>query len=179
MNTTTMAKFCTQCGAKLDDDDLFCGVCGVSLVKQDTDDHSAEKSEPSAETPEYEPVSDQTTTVSQNNKKKPPVIALIAVVVVVVALIICIMPKGSKNAVDYFDPSAHQSEGPASNKKGLSDTEVQAIAKKLNEEINFFGDTSDAYNLSYSDFKIESDNYNRVIHNIGSNWMDLLTSCLL
>lgn len=72
-----MAKFCTQCGAKLDDDDLFCGVCGVSLVKQDTDDHSAEKSEPSAETPEYEPVSDQTTTVSQNNKKKPPAIALI------------------------------------------------------------------------------------------------------
>ena len=61
-----MAKFCTQCGAKLDDDDLFCGVCGVSLVKQDTDDHSAEKSEPSAETPEYEPVSDQTTTRLSN-----------------------------------------------------------------------------------------------------------------
>ena len=116
-----MAKFCTQCGAKLDDDDLFCGVCGVSLVKQDTDDHSAEKCEPSAETPEYEPVINQTTTASQNNKMKPSVIALIAVVVVVVALIICIMPKGSKNAVDYFDPSAHQSEGPASNKKGLSD----------------------------------------------------------
>ena len=76
-----MAKFCTQCGAKLDDDDLFCGVCGVSLVKQDTDDHSAEKCEPSAETPEYEPVINQTTTASQNNKKKPPVIALIAVVV--------------------------------------------------------------------------------------------------
>lgn len=158
-----MAKFCTQCGAKLDDDDLFCGVCGVSLVKQDADDHSAEKCEPSAETPEYEPVINQTTTASQNNKMKPSVIALIAVVVVVVALIICIMPKGSKNAVDYFDPSAHQSEGPASNKKGLSDTEVQTIAKKLNEEINFFGDTSDAYNLSYSGFKIESDNYNRYI----------------
>lgn len=32
-----MAKFCTQCGAKLDDDDLFCGVCGVSLVEQNAD----------------------------------------------------------------------------------------------------------------------------------------------
>lgn len=180
-----MAKFCTQCGAKHDDDDLFCGVCGARLVKQDTDDHSAEKSEPSMETPEYEPVINQTTTASQNNIKKPPVFALIAVVVVVVALIICFMPKGSKNAVDNSDPSTHQSEEPASNKEetefGLgTDPDIPVADNKVSEspEVNtsianvssdwgraYFDVLADAmkefpkyqYSCSYSVFDIDKD----------------------
>lgn len=158
-----MAKYCTQCGAKLDDDDLFCGVCGVSITETKTQSTSPEKDEPFVEAPVYEPITKQDPKVSHNHsKKKSPLLAVIAGVVVIVILLTCIIPKGSKNADDY-SPSTHQNGESHSNKSTLSDSEVQSIAKKLNEEINFFGDTSDAYNLEYSNFKIESDDYNRYI----------------
>ena len=44
-----------------------------------------------------------------------------------------------------------------------SDAQIQAIAKSMNEEINFMGKLNDKYNLQYSGFRIETDNYNRYI----------------
>jgi len=86
-----MAKFCTQCGAKLDDDDLFCGVCGVSLVEQNV----APPPEPTSEEPEYEQIVEPVV-AAQSHKKKSGLIAIFAAVAVVAVLLICLLPKGTK-----------------------------------------------------------------------------------
>lgn len=86
-----MAKFCTQCGAKLDDDDLFCGVCGVSLMEQNV----TPPSEPASEEPEYEQIVEPVV-AAQSHKKKSGLIAVFAAVAVVAVLLICLLPKGTK-----------------------------------------------------------------------------------
>ena len=86
-----MAKFCTQCGAKLDDDDLFCGVCGVSLIEQ----NATPPSEPTSEETEYEQIVEPVVT-AQSHKKKSGLIAIFATVAVVAVLLICLLPKGTK-----------------------------------------------------------------------------------
>ena len=86
-----MAKFCTQCGAKLDDDDLFCGVCGVSLIEQ----NATPPSEPTSEETEYEQIVEPVVT-AQSHKKKSGLIAIFAAVAVVAVLLICLLPKGTK-----------------------------------------------------------------------------------
>jgi len=86
-----MAKLCTQCGAKLDDDDLFCGVCGVSLIEQ----NATPPSEPTSEETEYEQIVEPVVT-AQSHKKKSGLIAIFAAVAVVAVLLICLLPKGTK-----------------------------------------------------------------------------------
>ena len=86
-----MAKFCTQCGAKLDDDDLFCGVCGVSLMEQNV----TPPSEPTSEETEYEQIVEPVV-AAQSHKKKSGLIAIFAAVAVVAVLLICLLPKGTK-----------------------------------------------------------------------------------
>ena len=86
-----MAKFCTQCGAKLDDDDLFCGVCGVSLIEQ----NATPPSEPTSEETEYEQIVEPVV-AAQSHKKKSGLIAIFATVAVVAVLLICLLPKGTK-----------------------------------------------------------------------------------
>lgn len=44
-----------------------------------------------------------------------------------------------------------------------SDSQIQSIAIKLNEELNFNGKTNEKYNLQYSNFHYETDGYNRYI----------------
>ena len=158
-----MAKYCTQCGAKLDDDDLFCGVCGVSLSspKQENEPVNKEQNKgQSYDEPQYEPVASQAT--PKTTKKIPSWVAIAAGVVACILLLICVLPKDSGDSKDgnSYTPQIGNS---SSHQKTLSDSEVQSIAKQLNEQINFFGDTSKAYNLQYSNFKIESDDFNRYI----------------
>ena len=163
-----MAKFCTQCGAKLDDDDLFCGVCGVSLVEQNANDPA----EPTSEEPKYEQIVEPTAP-KKSSKKKSGIIAIIAAVVVVAVLLICLIPKGEQPADDMETPvnpsvvdgtgENHKNESPDANK---SSTWAQAYNDIITDAMRDFPQYQ--YSCSYSVFDIDKDETPELFLKVGT-----------
>ncbi|MCR5093397.1 MAG: zinc-ribbon domain-containing protein, partial [Lachnospiraceae bacterium] len=49
-----MAKFCSNCGAQMADDDKVCGQCGTPAVSETTEQAAPEASADTAETPAFD-----------------------------------------------------------------------------------------------------------------------------
>ena len=164
-----MAKFCTQCGAKLDDDDLFCGVCGVSLLEQNAN----APAEPTSEETEYEQIVEPIVP-KKSSKKKSGIIAIIAAVVVVAVMLICLMPKGEQptdntgtpanpSAVDDGTGEDLKNESPDANK---SSTWAQVYNDIITDAMRDFPQYQ--YSCSYSVFDIDKDGTPELFLKVGT-----------